>query len=344
MSTRTEAARTGSQGEAPIRDIVELACRAPSLHNTQPWLWRAAAGDRLELHADTERQLTHTDPVGRNLIVSCGAALHHAQVAAAGLGWRTTVNRDPSNRDPDHLATLTLRPGQVTPDAQADLEALKVRRTDRRRFTSWPVPEERLTHLAASVARWGALALTLSDPVTRRTVERLVVAADTAQRQDPRCVAEAERWVVHSGDDGVPMASIPEDDSGRPSHPSRFGHGELPDPAYEIGEGSDAVMALCTPGDDTVSWLRCGETLGALWLGAVRKGLSVVPLSQVLEVDETRAALRSAVLGGMAVPQLLLRIGWQEVVRERLPATPRRPVHEVLRGRRQGPSDGRLRA
>jgi hypothetical protein len=330
MSSPTTHFAPTSHSEPPIREIVELACRAPSVHNTQPWVWRAR-GHEIELHADRQRQLTYADTLGRNLILSCGAALNHAQVAAAGLGWHTSVTRNPKDRDPDHLATITVTPGRLTTESEADLRALEERRTDRRRFTSWPVPEERLTNLATSVAGWGALAVPVTDSGTRGTLERLILRADDVQRHDPRYAAEAERWVARSAEDGVPLASIPEDHPHRPERPSRFTHGELPDVPPEAIEGSDALMVLCTVRDDAASWLRCGETLGALWLSAVRKGLSLVPLSQVLEVEETRAALREAVLGGMATPQLLLRIGWQEVARAPLPPTPRRPLEEVLR-------------
>ena len=59
-------------------------------------------------------------------------------------------------------------------------------------------------------------------------------------------------------------------------------------------------------------------------------GLSVVPLSQVIEVEETRAALQLEVLGGLARPHILVRVGWQEISRSQLPRTPRRPVDEIL--------------
>jgi len=71
----------------PVEDILSLACRAPSVHNSQPWRWRAE-GDRIDLFADYRRQLVYADPARRDLMMSCGAALHHLQVAAAGLGWR----------------------------------------------------------------------------------------------------------------------------------------------------------------------------------------------------------------------------------------------------------------
>ena len=38
-----------------IKDAVELACRAPSLHNSQPWRWVAEGGGVLHLFADPSR-------------------------------------------------------------------------------------------------------------------------------------------------------------------------------------------------------------------------------------------------------------------------------------------------
>jgi hypothetical protein len=82
--------------------------------------------------------------------------------------------------------------------------------------------------------------------------------------------------------------------------------------------------------DDRAAWLRGGEGLSALWLTAVRQGLSVVPLSQVAEVPETRAALRHDLLGGLAHPLLVLRVGWQAISRSQLEPSPRRAVDDVL--------------
>ena len=98
MPVRTEA----------LRSVVELACLAPSIHNTQPWTWRVRRG-LLELHADHSRRLSAADPTGRSLVISCGAALHHAQVAARALGWRAEVDRLPEGPTAALLATLRLR-------------------------------------------------------------------------------------------------------------------------------------------------------------------------------------------------------------------------------------------
>jgi len=100
--------------------------------------------------------------------------------------------------------------------------------------------------------------------------------------------------------------------------------------AARVVESSDGLVAIFSADDDQRSWLKAGEALSALWLGATHDGLSVVPLSQVIEVDETRQALHQDVLDGMAHPQILARIGWSEATRTRLDRTPRRAVDEVI--------------
>ena len=71
------------------------------------------------------------------------------------------------------------------------------------------------------------------------------------------------------------------------------------------------MILLCGYDDTRADWLRTGEALSALWLRATLTGLSVVPLSQVIEVEETRSALQHEVLRGLAVPHLLVRLGWE---------------------------------
>ena len=91
---------------AALAEAADLAGYAPSIHNTQPWRWRVDRG-QLELYADTGRQLAASDPNGRLMMVSCGAALHHARTALAARGWRIEVDRMPDPDRSDLLARLT---------------------------------------------------------------------------------------------------------------------------------------------------------------------------------------------------------------------------------------------
>lgn len=54
------------------RSAIAIACRAPSVHNSQPWLWWIG-DDVIQLHADMARWLQVTDGDGRDLLVSCGS-------------------------------------------------------------------------------------------------------------------------------------------------------------------------------------------------------------------------------------------------------------------------------
>lgn len=311
-----------------LRLIVAGALRAPSVHNTQPWRWRATSRT-LELHADRSRGLPATDPEGRNLVISCGAALHHAQVVAGAVGWATLVDRHPDPHDPDLLARLELSPAPPSRTGADVLAAVEQRCTDRRRFTSWPVPDERLDHLAAVANQWGARAKALSDVTERFLAERLVHRAGVLQRDNRAAVLEQEAWLGRDAVDGIPVAAL--EDSGRiaDAHAHRFETepGELAD---QDVQGADGLVVLFAARDDPKSWLTAGEGLSALWLSATQNGLSVVPLSQVIEVAQTRAAFRAEVLGGLAEPMVLARVGWQAMNRNPLARTPRRALDEVL--------------
>ena len=312
-----------------LRRIVELATRAPSVHNTQPWRWRGAPHS-LELYADRSRQLPVSDPDGRNLVISCGIALHHAQVAADALGWSAVVTRLPDPDQPDLLARLSLVPSPPSRHAPKLLEAIDRRCTDRRRFTSWPVPDEQLTHLAAQASSRGARALPLSDVSERFHAELLINRAIDIQYADPLVMHEQQSWIDHGTVDGVPTGVLPLPRDVRSRRPGRFATGLVDDMGGGEVEAPDGLVVLCAPTDDPAAWLTAGEGLSSMWLAATLEGLSVVPISQVIEVAETRAAFELEVLGGLARPLVVIRVGWQAISRHQLARTPRRPVSEVL--------------
>ena len=132
-----------SMSTAQLCAIIELACRAPSLHNSQPWRWTFDNGS-LSLFADHGRVGTHTDSTGREVILSCGAVLDHLQVAAAAAGWQVSVQRYPDPSDHDHLALAEFHPTEsVSEHARRLAEAISTRRTDRLAFAA-PQPWDEL--------------------------------------------------------------------------------------------------------------------------------------------------------------------------------------------------------
>jgi nitroreductase len=322
---------------ADLVTALRHALQAPSVHNTQPWRWRLG-DDTVQLHADRGRHLVATDPDGRDLVLSCGAALHHLLVALAAQGVEVEVDRLPDPEDSGHLATVTVRPGAGHPGDAALFPAIDRRRTDRRRMSHRPVAAEHLEVLIGQARRAGALLLPVTDPAMRTGLAAAL--DDAARRQEPSAgyTTELELWTRRyaGARDGVPRASIAPAPVGA-MHASplrRFPHGQLAQPRQLPGHGTadDAaeLLVIAMPGDGVLDRLRAGEATSAVLLAATRLGLATTPLSQGVEVDVTRRAIARDVLHVPDHPQLLLRVGWPATTAAELPATPRRGLHSVL--------------
>src|SRR6476619_673710 len=117
-----------------IAKAIHLACRAPSLHNSQPWRWIVGEA-AVDLFADHERVVRSADRTGREAIISCGAALDHFRIAMAAAGWKTNVDPFPNPSDRDDLASLDFTPAHYVTTAERDrAHAIVSRRTDRLPF------------------------------------------------------------------------------------------------------------------------------------------------------------------------------------------------------------------
>jgi nitroreductase len=316
-----------------LATAVEHALRAPSVHNTQPWRWRFRAGG-VDLYADRGRHLAATDPEGRDLLLSCGAALHHLRVALAAGGLAVAVERTPDPEDADHLATVTITAGPPDPADAALFREIPRRRTDRRRMSHRPVPADLLDELSAQARHAGADLV----PITgSRLHRRLAVAlADAAQRQrwTPGYAAELQQWTRRTAGsrDGVGVASIaPPLDAGLPLRAfSPYGRLAQPRPAPGHGDVDDAaaLAVVVTSGDGPADRIRAGEALSAVLLAASGLRLATTPLSQATEVAEAREAVGGVL--GAGEPQILVRMGWPATTAGELPATPRRDLRSVL--------------
>ncbi|BBZ49084.1 NAD(P)H nitroreductase [Mycobacterium heidelbergense] len=310
-----------------LRTVLSLASRAPSVHNTQPWRWRVDAAS-LHLYADEARQLPNTDPDGRDLILSCGAALHHCVVALAAVGWRSKVTRLPNPADPDHLAAIELSSYPADSVDIALAAAIPRRRTDRRYYSSWPVPVGDIALMAARAARNGVTLCQVQD------VDQLhkIVAQSVWDHLNRDYLAELTAWSGrYASVAGVPARNTPVSDP-EAKIPGRFFAGPvLPmAPASSSADENAVVLALGTRADDRLARLRAGEATSIVLLSATSMGLASCPVTEPLEIAETRESVRSDIFGGGDYPQMLLRVGWAPINADPLPATPRRELSDVV--------------
>jgi hypothetical protein len=313
--------------------MVELACLAPSVHNTQPWTW-VVQDQTLRLYADTKRQLMYADSKRRDLVISCGAALHQLDVAARASGWQCEIRRMPEQHDPTYLAEIRFAAHRPTDVELRRARAITQRRTDRRQVSSWPVPAGRLEELSAIAPEYGVLARVV-EICELDVVHRVLRDATELQNRNERYLDELFAWTHARAHEGVPAASLLTRAAaqGSPGSFSRFPAGELQDEYVEEAMPGTEWLVVATASDDIMSWLRAGEALAALWLECTISGLALVPYTQPVEVRSTYDVLQRDLLHGNSCPQLLLRLGWPPLSNKRVAATPRRGVDQVLQFR-----------
>lgn len=313
---------------ASIEAALTLAVRAPSVHNSQPWRWRINS-DGVTLYADPDRHLPEIDPDRRDLMLSCGAALHHFTVALAALGWEAHVTRLPAADEPNLLASVTVV-GQHE-IAQHDIAlaaAIPRRRTDRRWFSSWPVPRADITLMTDRAAAFGVTLQLVADDDELAVIVKQAVRAHLSDRD---YVAELSAW---SGRHGT-ASGVPAENAATPGGNAPFSARVFADPRLHQSAGAEArddagvTLVLATERDDKDSQLRAGEATSAVLLTATALGLSACPLTEPLELADTRAAVQSALVEGGSFPQMLLRIGWAALNADPLTATRRRPMADV---------------
>ena len=188
---------------------------APSLHNSQPWQF--AVGSRhVEVYADASQQLRSSDPSGRSLLISCGAAVFNLRVAFAHLGLLPRPRLLPDPADPTLVATLEVEGQQRPDDLGRFYNALFARRTNRRPFQDRNPPRWVLTSLTDAARTEGAVLNVFDDPEEVARVVGLLRDADIVDRTEPSRIDERARWVGEHRREST--AGIPSDSLGpRPS-------------------------------------------------------------------------------------------------------------------------------
>jgi nitroreductase len=315
---------------ALLCDAVEMACRAPSLHNSQPWRW-VAKGPTLHLYADLSRVMTSADPQGREIYLSCGAALDHLTVAMAAAGWDTDVQRFPDPHVPLHVAAMDFRPAQpVTDESRARADAMRVRRTDRRAFEA---PRNR-TSLEVLLRQTVIPYHVMFDVVLDDARPRLAEASrltEAIRQNDLSYEAELTWWassrVPHAGlsDSVMPSAA----QSGRVDVARRFPATRQHSLDDDRGNDRSMIVVLSTFDEDArLEVLRCGEALSAVLLECTMAGMATCTLTHMVELAQSRELIRR-LTGQRGLPQLLIRVGLVPPEGD-IVTTPRRPLTEVL--------------
>jgi hypothetical protein len=316
-----------------IRDAVRLACRAPSLHNSQPWHW-VLEGGALQLFADPDRVVRATDSSGREALMACGAVLDHFRVAMAAAGYTANVDRFPNPSNRLHVASIEFTPLKYVTDGHRQrANAILLRRTDRLPFATppnWSLFESELHDTVHS----DRVRIDIVPDDLRSQLAEASQLTEALRLYDSSYHAELEWWTAaFEVSEGIPHSSlISAAESDRVDVGRTFPVTHHRERRPEIDQDHAKVAVLSTYDDTPHSVLRCGELLSAVLLDATLVGLATCTLTHITEVPASRAIV-AELIGHSSqdiTPQVLVRVGLTPSIEDVPPPTPRRPVDQVF--------------
>jgi nitroreductase len=330
-------------------DLVRAAILAANAHDSQPWVFRLAPA-RIDLYADTARNLGSIDPLLREMHLSLGCALENLLIAAQARGLSPALTLRPDPADVTHVARVDLSPEQ--PGVSPLYAAIPRRHTDRGPYdTNRSVAAQTLAAMAVLIDEPDIGVVWFTSDADKKTFAELTVSATAAFIADSQQAADDFAWYrndwhqLQAAKDGITV-----DASGisplvravakiAPVSREQDDQGWL-DNTRNVQVATAAAFGTMVARDkhDLVQRIKAGRIWQRMHLWATTQGLAVQPLNQVVErAERERAAGLEPELGralAALVPDpdrealMPFRIGYPTA---KALASPRRPAEEVIR-------------
>ncbi|WP_328325662.1 nitroreductase family protein [Kribbella sp. NBC_00382] len=302
--------------------LLRSAGLAPSMHNTQPWRFEVT-GQVVDVLLDEDRTLPAEDHSGRMTRIGLGAAAFNLRVAAAMLGFETTLAIEPDPDRPDIAVRLFLgaRHSTTISPIGSLYGELRRRHTYRGPMTTAEVSPLVLERLNAAARAEGA-ELHWLDQAANRELEQILHAADGLDLHDEDRLTERGRWV--GGDrtqDGIPQAALGPVPARSAIFRDLAAGFDQHARSSAVFETNPRIAVLTTAVDDSVAWTRAGMGLQHSLLIATSYDLAVSFLNQAIEHVPLRSRIQDLV-GHSTRPQLILRAGYPDHAAAETPRIP----------------------
>ena len=342
--------------EGPLA-LVRAAVLAANPHNTQPWLFKLA-DDRIEIYADTARNLGTFDPYLREMHIGLGCAVENMMLAAAANGHEAkltlvdgTLEPIPAAPRPILAATVELAPGPRRQDELYD--AIPRRHTNRAPYDRGrAIAPELLGSLQLLAGESASLKLLLFGAESeRKKLGDLMVAATETIIADKSMVDDSQRWFRQRWADVQKLRDGPTLDTAglspwvtalakiAPAPSPERNHRYWLDATRDAQVPSAPVLGLIAVAAlyDRAQTIHAGRAWQRMHLFATARGLAMQPINQPVELVDRERQLAREPVAARALASLVGDPGWQPTFAFRLgfptrpvPPSPRRAVGDVV--------------
>ena len=297
-----------------IRELLEYARLAPSVHNAQPWRF-IVHENTVSLAVAPERLLGAGDPTSRESWISFGICLETMLQAAKGLGIKAEITEIQGAALSDVIATIQMTPGG-SEKQPAVLQALKDRHTHRDKMEPADVPADLIENCKQAIKdldgvnvffmqdkpsiervagfTFKAMSLALSSPEFRNELYHLVHFNWSRSRTGMHGYTLGEGM----------LGSI----FGKLSIKLGLGLSLKARHDQQRINDASALVFVATNGDVPSFWLRAGRAYARIALEIVKSGLAQGTLAAPIEAPGFHEDIEK-MLGSSARLQTMLRVG-----------------------------------
>lgn len=310
--------------------MIEQAVKAPSGHNTQPWLFKVNE-DNIQILPNYDKCLAVVDPDNRELFISLGCAAENLCLAASQRGYNFNLNISEEG-----IITIHLKKDySVEPDIL--FEQIAIRQTNRSVYNEQIIPSDTIRLLGKLFEASTVKAYFYKNGTDEfNSIKDYVISGNVLQMQDKAFIDELKSWMrfnkrhQNTTNDGLSYAVF-----GAPNLPmfiikpimSRY----LNDKTQNKGdkkkiESSSHFVLLTITNNTPEEWIRLGIILERFLLKTTELGITHAYTNQPNELNKLSVEMAETLNISGEYPSILLRIGYGD----KMPYSKRKDIKEVI--------------
>ena len=312
--------------------IIRSTVKAPSGHNTQPWLF-AYDDDGIFIKPDFNRALPIADSNHRELIISLGCATETAIMAARFYGYKPTLQINALSTDCPIKISLQKDDTIEQPELFSYIAS---RQTTRNLYECKSIPKQDIEMLKASIPVTG---INIQFFIEQNEIQQLrpfIAEANSFQMKNPDFKDELIHWMRFSEKEAMKKGDgLYSACSGIPSMGRIIGKFVLKNfvnakseenRLLKLLDSTSALAMITSQSDNMENWIRTGMAFQRFALTATKLNLNHSYLNLPCQVSQVRNKMISELSLNGEFPQLLVRFGYSKKMHYSF----RRRVNEVI--------------
>lgn len=310
--------------------MIEHVVKAPSGHNTQPWLFKIFKSE-IDIYPDFTKSLPAVDPNNRELFVSLGCATENLCIAASHKGYGTNVTITENG-------VIKIRLSQENLNITSSLfPQIPIRQTNRSVYNGKIVPDDSIAILKGiDTGPCIGVHFFKNGTPEYEIISKMVYTGNSIQMNNREFKSELQQWMRYNKKhqdttkDGLSYAVF-----GAPNIPRFIAKPIISGVINEKSqnkndrkkiESSSHFILLTTSNNTIEQWINLGRVLERILLRTTEMGISHAYLNQPNEVSDLSLEMAQKLGISNEYPTILIRIGYGK----KMPYSLRRNIESCI--------------